>query len=53
MTEPAFIFPLPGSYKPHTVVLYRKNCIQNISILCKATKHKYTEDFKCGHFIIL
>ena len=35
MTESAITFPKDPS-KPHAVVLYRKSCIQKISILCKA-----------------
>ena len=38
MTESAITFPELDPGKPHIVVFYRKNCIQNIPILCKATK---------------
>ena len=42
MAQFAITFPLPGSWIPGTpsrptVVLKRKSCMQNISILCKAT----------------
>ena len=52
MTKSVITFPLPC-----TVVLYRKSCIQNISILMQSNQYKYTEDLKYGdnqgHSIIL
>ncbi len=37
LTGSAITFPLPDPGKARTVALCRKSCIQNISVLCKAT----------------
>ncbi len=55
MTYSAITFPLVGSGKRCTVVLNRKCCIWNISILCKVTNANTQKDKKwgdnTGHFI--